>query len=229
MNYSVSLTAFLTTLTAVSLSFPAWSDNPYKLGYFDRDWITLTGDVTATRAEAFTLDFGEGMITVEMDDWDWYDEANRIRAGEKVTVYGRIDDGWYEARTVEADMVYAHERDTFFHASDADEEGDYRHYAYTPYPLAAPEGTWLSLAGTVTKIDGRELMLDTGLREVQIDTDPMEYNPLDDVGYQQVDVGDRIFVSGRVDLGYFERDELQAHSITSLTRDTTKTLGGSAS
>lgn len=37
----------------------------------DRSWISLTGNVLGTSVEAFTLDHGEGVITVEMDDWDW--------------------------------------------------------------------------------------------------------------------------------------------------------------
>lgn len=208
-------------------SAPAMSANPYKMKYTDNDWITITGDVVSTSEDAFTLDFDDGLVTVEMDDWDWFNEASLLKKGEKVTVYGRIDDGLYEAKTIEADSVYAHDRNTYFYASDADEEGDALYYSYYyTYPVEIPDGTWMSVSGIVKDIDGRELTLDTGLREVRIDTDEMAYNPLDDKGYQQIDEGDRIYVSGELDIGFFEANEIKAHTITSLTKDRTKKVNG---
>jgi len=73
-----------------------------------------------------------------MDDWDWFDEASRLNAGEKVTVYGRIDDGLYETRTIEADSVYVYERNTYYYANDADEESYY--YTYPHVWTGCPTG-----------------------------------------------------------------------------------------
>ncbi len=209
-------------LVALS-SAPAMSANPYKLKYTDNDYITVTGDVKAVHDEAFTLDFDEGMITVEMDDWDWYDEANLLKAGEKVTVYGRIDNGWFESKTIEAGSIYAHDRATYYYANDADEEADYTYYSYyVTYPAVVPDGTWMSASGEVTDISGRELTLDTGAYKISVDTIGMAYNPLDDKGYQQIDEGDRIYVSGKVDVGIFDENELAASTITVLVEDKTK-------
>lgn len=191
----------------------------------DETWISLTGNVVSSSVQDFTLEYGEGLIRVEMDDWDWYDEAQRIVPGERVTVYGRIDDGLYEQRSIEADSVYVFERNTFFYANDVDEEGDYTafpHFVYG-YGRTLPDGSWMTISGTVQAVDGREFTLDNGFRKVVVDTDEMAYNPLDDLGFQKVDEGDRVSVTGTLDNDFFEKDELKAETIVSLTRDRTKT------
>jgi uncharacterized protein YdeI (BOF family) len=188
----------------------------------DRSWISLTGDVVQSSIEQFRLDYGEGLITVEMDDWDWYDEANHIRAGDRVTVYGRIDDDLYERRTIEAGSVYVFDRNTYYYASDADEES----VVYNAGAII-PDGAWMSVRGTVEKIDGREFVLDTGSGTVRIDTVFMPYNPLDDVGFQAIEPGDRVLVTGNLDLDFFEKREIQADGIVTLSRDETKRSTGS--
>ncbi|WP_312944796.1 hypothetical protein [Stutzerimonas kunmingensis] len=42
------------------------SENPYISP--DGSWISLSGTVTSVAPENFTLDYGSGLITVEMDD-----------------------------------------------------------------------------------------------------------------------------------------------------------------
>lgn len=192
----------------------AHAQDPYEKP--DESWISLSGTVSAAGNEVFTLDYGEGLITVEMDDWDRYGEARFIAPGESIAVFGRIDDSFYEARTIEADSVYVAERNTYFYANDADEEGDLHYrYAYTYYPTTAEEGSWVTVSGPVKSISGRELTLDTGVTEIQVDTDRLKYNPLDDTGYQQIDVGDRIAVYGEVDDDLFEQREIMARTLTS--------------
>lgn len=214
----------VTASSAALLSVAALAADPYQLTYTDTDPITLSGKITAIQPEAFTLDFGDGLITVEMNDWDFYNEARLLSEGSQVTVYGRIDDSLYEARTIEADSVYSHDANTFYYASDADEEGDYAfRYYFQPAPVV--DGTWLGLSGTVRAIDGREFTLDLGNRTVSVDTIDMGYNPLDDTGLQQVDVGDRVYVSGTLDVRFLDENELHANTITLLERDATKRLG----
>ena len=45
----------------------------------------------------------------------------------------------------------------------------------------------------------------------------MPYDPLDEDGYQQIEVGDRVSVTGRVDEDLFEGRELVADSVVTLT------------
>ena len=74
----------------------------------------------------------------------------------------------------------------------------------------------MTLSGQVETIDGREFTIDTGLREVRIDTIAMPYNPMDDKGFQQIEVGDWVSVSGQLDLDVFESREIMAESIVTL-------------
>ncbi len=208
------MTALVTiTAAATFAANPSLAVNPYSKS--DESWISLTGTVASAADETFTLDYGEGLITVEMDEWAWYeDDKLRIMPGEKVTVYGRVDDGFYQARTIEAGSVYSFDRATYYYASSADEEGDPIYYYTTP--TLAPEGSWVSMTGTVTAKSGREFTLDTGWREVSVDTASMLYNPLDDQGMQQISIGDRVSVMGQIDDALFDERELSADSIVSL-------------
>jgi len=88
-----SLGTFLVAAAFALCGAPAGAESPHAK--VDESWISLTGDVVDSSFEQFRLDYGEGLITVEMDDWDWYDEADHVRAGDRVTVYGRMDDALY--------------------------------------------------------------------------------------------------------------------------------------
>lgn len=214
LKFSTAAAAALTALLTAS----AHSQDPYEKP--DESWISLSGTVASADDETFMLDYGEGLITVEMDDWDWFGEASLIGAGETVTVYGRIDDSFYELRTIEADSVYVAGRNTYYYASADDEEGDF-HYrtTYSYNPALAADGSWITTTGVVKSKDGREFTLDTGLIDIKVDTDDMLYNPLDDIGYQQIDVGSSVSVYGRIDDDLFERREIVAETITSFTTE----------
>ena len=204
---------------ALLLGRAASADDP--LAQPDRSYISIIGTVASSGPERFTLDHGDGFVTVEMDDWDWYDEARHVDAGDEVTVYGRVDRNLYTERTIEASAVYVHEHGTFYYASDADEESPGLAYA-PPNTLAPTDGTRMHVTGTVTKIDGREFVLDTGFSEMRVDTLALGYNPLDSIGLQQIAKGDRVSVTGNLDLDFFERSEIQADVVTKLSRDENK-------
>lgn len=214
---SRALSAAAAIAVSVGAGAALGAEDPHEKA--DRSPITLSGTVASSTTERFILDYGEGLIVVEMDDWDWYDEANQLRPGDRVTVYGRLDADAYETRTIEAESVYVFDRRTFYLASDADEE-DYLGYGYD---WGAPaEGTWMTVVGTIEEIQGRELVLDTATSKIRVDTSELGYNPLDEVGLQRLARGDRVSVSGRLDLGFFERKEIVADTIVSLARDKTK-------
>lgn len=213
---------FLSGLSAIALTGgehamagSALADvNPYaKPNQAD---ITLSGEVITQVGDELTVDYGDGVITVEMDDWDWHNEAAWIQPGETITVTGEIDDDLYQLKTIEAETVYVIDRSTYYYASDTDEE-DAAYWTYATYdPATAPEGTWFGLSGTVNEIDGSEFVLNTGYNMVRVETAYLDYNPLDEEGFQQVETGDRIYVSGTLDDNFFNKNEIDANSIITL-------------
>lgn len=62
------------TMTAIALiGGPVAAQDPYARA--DDAWISISGTVALPTASAFMLDYGDGVITVEMDDWDTYGDA----------------------------------------------------------------------------------------------------------------------------------------------------------
>ncbi len=191
--------------------------NPYLQP--DETWISLSGKAVDTRPDGFVLDYGEGVVTVEMDDWDWYDESAKVLEGDEVTVYGRVDDDTFETTSIEASSVYVESLGTYFFASAADEEDlddHVHHYWLHVHPVAVGD---LVVRGRVTSVDGREFTIDDGVRQLTVDTIGMSYNPLDDIGYQRIDVGDYVSVRGNIDVDAWEEAELMADSVTTLHDD----------
>lgn len=182
----------------------------------DDTWISISGTVQSVTRDAFTLDYGEAAVTVEMDDGDRDADAYKLLEGDKVTVYGKIDDDFFEASTIEASRVYVEKLGTYFYASAVDEEEADSYvdqYVYLQTPIIVADSV---LQGTVTGIDDDEFTLATGDRTITVEVEDMPYNPLDDKGYQKVRVGDRVSVRGDMDYDLFEGREFVAESIVTL-------------
>jgi uncharacterized protein YdeI (BOF family) len=201
-------TFFSILFVGLLVAMPPAAEDPYAKP--DDTWISISGSVEDVTADAFELDYGEGEITVEMDDGDRDADGYKLVEGDRVTVNGVIDDDFYEARTIEASSVYVEKLDTYFYASAADEEDAFITY-WTP---VVPARTVVQ--GMVTKVRGEEFVLDTLVRRLTVEVEEMPYDPLDDVGYQKVDVGDRVSVTGRMDDDLFEGRELVADSLVIL-------------
>lgn len=206
-------TVLLSCLASLSLvATPALSQtDPYEKA--DDTWIQLSGTVTTTMPDTFTLDYGDGLVTVEMDDWDWDADAYNLLPGDRVTVHGMVDDDLFETTTIEASSVYVESLGTHFYASPVDEEG--REPMITSVPVMISDTT---LRGTVTDVDAwqDEFTITAGAIDVTVDVEDMLYDPLDNEGYQQVQEGDRVSVSGEMEAEFFEGQELMADSIVIL-------------
>ena len=206
-------------MTALAAAFPALADN--HLPQSNGASVTLGGEVVERSGMSFQLDHGDGIVTVEMDDWDAFDEARMINPGESVTVRGRIDNNFYEQRTIEADTVYVAERRAMYFADPIDEEGDQTWSINDIDPSLVADGTWIGIGGTVTNIEGSRFVMQTdsalaGAFVIQVETAYLNYNPLDDVGFQQIDEGDSVYVVGDLDNRIFAQREIEAFNITTL-------------
>lgn len=150
-----------------------------------------------------------------MDDWDWDADAYKLLPGDRVTVYGEVDDDLFETTTIEASSVYVEGLGTHFYASAADEE-DALEPTYTGVPVIVSSTT---IRGTVIDVDELqdEFTVDAGINEITVDVDEMLYDPLDDEGYQKIEEGDRVSVTGQMETEFFEGRELTADSVVTLS------------
>lgn len=199
-----------TALSAITAA-PA-SAQPEEIMKPDGSWTAISGTVVTSGLDAFTVSTGEGVVTVEMDDFDFDADAAPIDAGDEVTVYGRVDADFYEARTIEAGTVYEADTGTFHYASAADEDRAM---------YALPAATWteqsVTLTGEVQSVTGREFVLDSVAGyPVEVDTASMALDPTDDDGMVQIDEGDTVSVTGELDDDLFDNTELSANSIVEL-------------
>jgi uncharacterized protein YdeI (BOF family) len=186
--------------------------NPYAKA--DDAWISLSGTVGTVRPHSFMLNYGDGTILVEMDDGDRDADAYVLQQGDKVTVNGLIDDDFFEMKKIEASSVHVEKLGRSFFASALDEE-DFHIVTYMP----SGDGDPAAVHGLVTEVSGSEFTIDTGLREVRVDVDEMSYDPLDDEGYQKIEVGDVVRATGTVDDDFFESREIKASSVTTLVEE----------
>jgi uncharacterized protein YdeI (BOF family) len=168
----------------------------------DDSWVTLNGRVRSATATGFTLDYGSGQIPVSMDTWSWYRSDHDQIEGNRVTVYGRIDDAAMQRRTIDASSVYVQNLNTFFYAS-AEDEQDMAVYSYNIIPIGYSD---TRVTGIVQNFDAtaRTITVDQGAAQVLVDLSQLAYNPLDKDGYQQIQEGDRVLVAGDMQSGFFE-------------------------
>ncbi len=204
---------FATTTLLALMASPALAQDPYAMK--DQAWISISGTVTATEPDAFFLDYGDGTVIVEMDDWDWYHEGQKLLSGDRVTVYGEIDDDLFETTTIEASSVYVENLNSYFYASSADEEDSF--YTVT-LPIIPAQ---MTVRGMVTSVDPNEgeFTIATEKRLLTVETDALSYDPLDEKGWQKIEIGDRVSVRGEMDRDLFEGRELVADSVITLTEN----------
>lgn len=181
----------------------------------DESWISISGRAIEAGPESFMLDYGRGKVFVEMDSHDWYFENSEVLDGDHVTVSGKVDDDTYEATSIEARNVYVEDLGTYFYADAADEEG--RDPGLDMRPSTPVTAGDISITGMVSSIDGRRFTMDFGKKQLTVDTSDMDYNPLDDQGYQQLDKGDYVTAVGQIAEGTLKNRLLKAESVITMS------------
>lgn len=177
-----------------------------------KNQIVVSGRVSDIDDDSFKLNYGKDSIKVEMSNWSFDDKSEQIRNGERVTVYGYIDNSWFERHKLQAQAVYIHDRNTYFIAGD---NKDY--YALNTIAIEKiPDNTHVSIKGKVIDIDGEKFTLKFGADIIDVDVSELEYNPFAKKGNKKIKVNDLVYVSGKLDSGFFEDKEIKADSIIKL-------------
>lgn len=172
--------------------------------------LTLSGKVVATTPTTFQLDTGDETVTVEMDDWDWFKEGRQLKAGDQVSVTGRVDQDLWESKKIEASSVYVRNLGVRFYASGTDEEDLSMAIVQVDNDVGAQ--------GVVTAVEGQEFTIGALSGPVRVDASQAAARPT-------VKVGDRVYAWGDLDFDPRERVELMADGLVVLTADATKRAG----
>ncbi|MBA3698139.1 MAG: hypothetical protein H0W78_04735 [Planctomycetes bacterium] len=178
----------------------------------DQSWITISGTAVSPFPDGFTLDYGEGVIRVELDDEDLKSEGKVIRDGNLVTVTGKIDDDLFSMTSIEADSVYVQDLNRYIWASAKDEERWIEH-SWDPIKIGHA-----SIRGKVETVNPteRKFTVKTGTKVVTVDTVGMRYNPLDEYGHQKISPGDQVSVAGQMTKSFIDGRELEAKMVITL-------------
>lgn len=176
----------------------------------DNSWISISGSVKDVVTNSFTLDYGDGVILVVMNDGDRDAGGYKLLPGDKVTVTGMIDDDFFEKASIVASNIYIEKLGTHFFAAVADKGAL---YVVEKHPVEVADTV---VQGIVTEVDDQEFQLDTAVRTLTVNVGKMPYNPLDDKGYQKIRTGNVVRVSGRIDKQLFLGRELIADDVTKL-------------
>ncbi|MEQ9689602.1 MAG: DUF5666 domain-containing protein [Bauldia litoralis] len=206
------------TAAASVLALPATAANAQEVSTAaDNEWISLTGTVSQVTSNDFTLDYNGSEIEVVTSDSQWF-SGNALSRGDRVTVTGLLDRGFYDNRELDARSVYMIDQEELFSDPEAEAEG-----YYSGYLGAVPEGDeMLTVTGRVTEIDNELFTLDTGGQTYRVDVVTLAENPLDDPltdeNEGRVEVGERVVVTGRMDASdLFEARAIEASRVIELS------------
>ena len=198
----------ITTLAVFALlSASAVAENPYAKE--NNSWISINGEVDSVSTDQFELDYGEGNITVVMEDDDR--KGYQLKKGDEVRVSGLMDDNFYNDSVIEAGSVHIKNANTYFYAGAMDEQD-------VDFTVMSPILRDTVIKGNITHVSlkDEEFTLDTGIQMLTVEVDEMLSNPLDNGGYLQLSVGDRVSVNGKIDDDLFEGRVFEAVSVTKI-------------
>lgn len=191
------------------MSHDSMDRNPLA-GYDDETSLTLNGTVSQVNDDEFILQTSNGSIKVDSDDV--FDDENvyRLASGDRVVVYGEVDDHFFESRELEADAIHVDKVDVTFTTRDE----PVNNYSYTSSNGESGEITELS--GRIIAIDDDEFSISSGTGQTTVSIDDLDNNPLDDQGYLKLDVGDQVRVKGEMADGWFDDREFEATSLNAI-------------
>jgi len=198
----------LTTAVALAVGTTALAQQQTSTVPFERSddsWITVSGEVVRSATDRFTLDYGDGTVIVEMDSPTGRDSGYALRAGDKVTVTGVVDDDMFETASIEASSVFVESLGKHFFSSAVDEE-DVALAVVTPVVISRT-----AIVGTVSEVSGNEMTVNTGQRSVRVDLSQLSSERRD------LQKGDRVSVVGTIDRDFFEGRELMATALVELS------------
>ena len=185
--------------------------SPYQLK--NGDEIELAGKVSKAAAKTFLLNYGKGTITVELDDYDSYEEGFNIVDGDQVIVAGKIDADPGQKRTIEARRVSIPAIDLEIYASATDEEDT----ASKAFTQSLSDGTEIDLRGIIKNIDKKVITIQSSKGRVEIHLGRVKGQKR-----ETFYLGQAVRVTGFFKNRWFRKDMIFAESIEAVKREAPK-------
>ena len=198
----------------------------------DDSMVVITGMVAEIDGDEFMLNYGGNqMLTVELDRFGFDgEETQYLTVGESVTVSGYIDDDLFEGREIEARDVRLNDSYVYYYYDTPNLSQNYGSYNNSTTVTAdmndsetemqstqnMEDGTYFSMTGSVTAIDGMMATVEGNNQTISVDMSELGYDPTDDEGLQKIEIGDRVFVYGEIDDGFFTDKQLMASGAVEL-------------
>lgn len=199
--------------------------------YDEGDAIVLSGKILEVSDDEIVLGYGDRKVEVEFDEWPWeeVDMETMFKKGERVTVSGTVDKEWFSNNEIEANNIYLDDQYVYYFLNDTtpayyietvkldSQSADKMSNKMNDRSMKnLGDGAFFSASGEITSVDGREFTLKTKNQKINVDTESLSKNPLDNSGLQQLAVGDRVYVYGEIDDKFYDDRELSADSIITL-------------
>jgi len=200
-------THIMTLAVFALFSASAVAENPYAKE--NNSWISINGEVDSVSTDQFELDYGEGNITVVMEDDDR--KGYQLKKGDEVRVSGLMDDNFYNESVIEAGSVHVKSANTYFYAGAMDEQD-------IDFTVMSPKVKDTVIKGHITSVNPEEekFTIDVGIQMFTVEVDELRNNPLDKKGYPQLNIGDKVSVNGNMDNDLFEGRVFEAVSVTKI-------------
>lgn len=186
----------------------------------DGTWIRVSGRATEAGPDNFMLDYEGGKAFVEIANPDWHFDNTEILDGDHVTVFGKVDNETYEATSIKAQSVYVEDLETYLFGDPPSGEGD--NLDMKPNTPASVGD--VSITGTIKSIEDKTLMLEFGNQLMEVDISRLDYNPLDERGFQQLKQGDVVTVVGDMKKSSLEERKLSADSVITMSGEASPPL-----
>ncbi len=212
------LTAAITTALTTGLYTANAQAADSLAGYEDDSYIVVSGTIDTLEDDSFTINHQGNIVHVDFDDWGWdwdgEDLRHYLQKGEQVVVSGEVDKNWFLEDEIEANNIYFRQKNDYYYVADMNPA----YYNTFDSTQKMHDGSYMSVRGTITKMDDDELTLNSQGNMLQIDISNLQYDPSDTQKATRVNVGDRVFVYGEVDKDIFEKKEIEADAMVKLNK-----------
>lgn len=175
----------------------------------DGSWIGIHGTVGMVGANSFFLDYGDSTVMVGLTG-EVLSEYHFIR-GQKLTVYGKVDNDLFEKNIVKARAVVI-EGSEDNELTVVGEEDKVK-------VITASHVSTSVIHGLVTAVTEKRIVIEQGSEKLSIDTSELSSDVTDDQGRTQVKQGDLVTVQGVLRRDFWDNRTLLATAMDVIDMD----------